>query len=148
MLIPFVHYNLATCMTAFVLLGIGNTILQVSLNPLLTNVVKGDALTSSLTAGQVVKAVSSFSAAPSSPHSPPARWATGNPLPDLRAHHAALGRMAHVHPIREDGRSAAGLACRCARSALLKDRTVLLLFLGIVFVVGVDVGMNTVAPSC
>ena len=31
-----------------------------SLNPLLTNVVKGDALTSSLTAGQVVKAVSSF----------------------------------------------------------------------------------------
>ena len=70
MLIPFVHYNLATCMTAFVLLGIGNTILQVSLNPLLTNVVKGDALTSSLTAGQVVKA--------SSPHSPPARWATGN----------------------------------------------------------------------
>lgn len=60
MLIPFVHYNLATCMTAFVLLGIGNTILQVSLNPLLTNVVKGDALTSSLTAGQVVKAVSSF----------------------------------------------------------------------------------------
>lgn len=43
-----------------VLLGIGNTILQVSLNPLLTNVVKGDALTSSLTAGQVVKAVSSF----------------------------------------------------------------------------------------
>ena len=35
MLIPFVHYNLATCMTAFVLLGIGNTILQVSLNPLL-----------------------------------------------------------------------------------------------------------------
>ena len=60
MLIPFVHYNLATCMTAFVLLAIGNTILQVSLNPLLTNVVKGDALTSSLTAGQVVKAVSSF----------------------------------------------------------------------------------------
>ena len=41
MLIPFVHYNLATCMTAFVLLGIGNTILQVSLNPLLTNVVFG-----------------------------------------------------------------------------------------------------------
>ena len=60
MLIPFVDYNLVTCMVAFVLLGIGNTILQVSLNPLLTNVVKGEALTSSLTVGQVVKAVSSF----------------------------------------------------------------------------------------
>ncbi len=41
-------YNFTTCITAFCLLGIGNTILQVSLNPLLTNVVKGDALTSSL----------------------------------------------------------------------------------------------------
>ena len=46
MVIPFVSYNLVTCMLAFVLLGVGNTILQVALNPLLTNVVKGDALTS------------------------------------------------------------------------------------------------------
>lgn len=51
MLIPFFHYNFITCMIGFVFLGIGNTILQVSLNPLLTNVVKGEALTSSLIAG-------------------------------------------------------------------------------------------------
>ena len=31
--------------------------------------------------------------------------------------------------------------------ALLKNRTILLLFLGIVFIVGTDVGMNTVAPK-
>lgn len=60
MLIPFIDYNLVTCMAAFALLGIGNTLLQVSLNPLLTNVVRPETLTSSLTAGQVVKAVSSF----------------------------------------------------------------------------------------
>ena len=60
MIIPFIHYNLYTCLLAFALLGIGNTILQVSLNPLLTNVVKGNVLASSLTAGQVLKAVSSF----------------------------------------------------------------------------------------
>lgn len=60
MLLPFVEYNLATCMTAFALLGVGNTLLQVSLNPLLTNVVSPESLTSSLTVGQVVKAVSSF----------------------------------------------------------------------------------------
>ena len=60
MMIPFFSYNFTTCMIAFALLGMGNAILQVSLNPLLTNVVKGDKLTSSLTAGQVVKAVSSF----------------------------------------------------------------------------------------
>ena len=51
MMIPFFSYNLVTCMIAFALLGIGNTILQVSLNPLLTNVIKGERLTSSLTAG-------------------------------------------------------------------------------------------------
>ena len=60
MLIPFISYTFASCMIAFILLGIGNTILQVSLNPLLTNVVKGDKLTSCLTVGQVIKAVSSF----------------------------------------------------------------------------------------
>ncbi|MFR5660598.1 MAG: MFS transporter, partial [Butyricimonas faecihominis] len=60
MIIPFIDYNLYTCLIAFALLGIGNTILQVSLNPLLTNVVKGNVLASSLTAGQVLKAVSSF----------------------------------------------------------------------------------------
>ena len=146
MLIPFVHYNLATCMTAFVLLGIGNTILQVSLNPLLTNVVKGDALTSSLTAGQVVKAVSSFCG------------------PFIAAFAAGtLGNWQYLFPIFAliTLLSAAWLMCTPIREeaeapqaspvgatfALLKDRTVLLLFLGIVFVVGVDVGMNTVAPK-
>jgi fucose permease len=136
MLIPFVHYNLATCMTAFVLLGIGNTILQVSLNPLLTNVVKGDALTSSLTAGQVVKAVSSFCG------------------PFIAAFAAGtLGNWQYLFPIFAliTLLSAAWLMCTPIREeaeapqaspvgatfALLKDRTVLLLFLGIVFVVGV-----------
>ena len=60
MLVPFISYSFITCMTGFVLLGIGNTILQVSLNPLLTNVVSGERLSSMLTAGQVIKAVSSF----------------------------------------------------------------------------------------
>ena len=46
MIIPFIDYNLYTCLIAFALLGIGNTILQVSLNPLLTNVVKGNVLRS------------------------------------------------------------------------------------------------------
>ena len=62
MIIPFITFDFHTCMLACILLGIGNTILQVSLNPLLTNVVKGDMLTSSLTAGQVVKAVSAVCA--------------------------------------------------------------------------------------
>lgn len=50
MLLPLIVYNSATCMIAYALLGIGNAILQVSLNPLLSNVVTSQRLlTSSLT---------------------------------------------------------------------------------------------------
>ena len=57
MFLPLVVYNSATCMTAYALLGIGNAILQVSLNPLLSNVITNQRLlTSSLTVGQVIKA--------------------------------------------------------------------------------------------
>lgn len=146
MLIPFIHYNLVTCMTAFVLLGIGNTMLQVSLNPLLTNVVKGNALTSALTGGQVVKAVSSFCG------------------PFIAAFAAsALGNWQYLFPIFAGITLLSGLWLLCtpieeepagqqassmgAAFSLLRERTILLLFLGIFFVVGVDVGMNTVAPK-
>src|SRR5574344_1404189 len=57
MLIPFLSYNFVSCMIAFVMLGIGNTILQVSLNSLLANVVSGNNLTSSINTGQVLKAI-------------------------------------------------------------------------------------------
>ena len=45
---------------AFSLLGIGNTLMQVSLNPLVSNIVSGDKLASTLTFGQFVKAIASF----------------------------------------------------------------------------------------
>jgi FHS family L-fucose permease-like MFS transporter len=46
MLLPLVSYNFPMILVAFGMLGIGNTMIQVSLNPLLTNVVRGDRLTS------------------------------------------------------------------------------------------------------
>jgi len=60
MMLPLVSYNFPMMLVAFGLLGIGNTIVQVSLNPLLTNVVRGDRLTSSLTLGQFIKAIAAF----------------------------------------------------------------------------------------
>lgn len=146
MLIPFFHYNFVTCMTGFVFLGIGNTILQVSLNPLLTNVVKGDALTSSLTAGQVVKAVSSFCG------------------PFIAAFAAStLGNWKYIFPIfaaftliagiwlmltHIDEDEASGKQSSFASvTALLGDRKIFMLFMGIFCIVGVDVGINTVAPK-
>lgn len=61
MVLPLLVYDSVTCMVAYALLGIGNAILQVSLNPLLNNVITNKFfLTSSLTIGQVIKAVSSL----------------------------------------------------------------------------------------
>ena len=146
MLVPFISYSFITCMTGFVLLGIGNTILQVSLNPLLTNVVSGERLSSMLTAGQVIKAVSSFCG----PFI--AAFALG-----------VLGEWRYLFPIfagitllstlwlmftgLPKEKVSAGTSSAGAIFSILKDRTILLLFLGIFFIVGVDVGTNTVAPK-
>lgn len=146
MLLPFFDYSFAVCMAAFVMLGIGNTILQVSLNPLLTNVVDGKALTSSLTIGQVVKAVSSFLG------------------PFIAAFAAGqLGNWKYLFPIYaaitlvsmlwlmsvrigEEAPTESSVSLR-ETFGLLGDRKILLLFLGIFFIVGIDVGVNTVAPK-
>lgn len=59
MVLPTISYTYVTILTAFALLGIGNTILQVSLNPLMMNVVPEEKITSMLTLGQFVKAIAS-----------------------------------------------------------------------------------------
>lgn len=146
MLIPFISYNFATCMTGFVMLGIGNTILQVSLNPLLTNVVSEEKLTSMLTTGQVVKAVSSFCG----PFI--AAFAAGifGSWQYLFPIYAAITLVSAIWlmltGIPKETAAAESSSIKAAVS-ILKDRTILLLFLGIFFIVGVDVGTNTIAPK-
>ena len=146
MLLPFIKYNFSTCMLAFALLGIGNTILQVSLNPLLTNVVKGEAFTSSLTAGQVVKAVSSFCG----PFI--AAFAAGTLgnwkflFPIFAAVTLLSGLWLLVTPIKKEAPENTA-STPGAVFGLLKDSRILFLFLGIFFIVGLDVGMNTVSPK-
>ncbi|MGM9766782.1 MAG: MFS transporter [Candidatus Cryptobacteroides sp.] len=146
MLLPFIKYNFATCMLAFALLGIGNTILQVSLNPLLTNVVKGEALTSSLTAGQVVKAVSSFCG----PFIAAFAAGTLGNWKYLFPVFAAVTLLSAIWllatPIREEAPENS-TSSPGAVFGLLKDSRILFLFLGIFFIVGLDVGVNTVSPK-
>lgn len=146
MLIPFVEYNMITCFVAFALLGIGNTILQVSLNPLLTNVVTGNVLASSLTAGQVLKAVSSFCGPfiAAFAASVLGNWQYLFPIFALLTLLSTVW-LTFVHIREEEPERAA--SSWGATFGLLKDRTIFLLFLGIVFVVGVDVGTNMVATK-
>ena len=145
MLIPFCRYNIVSCMIAFALLGMGNTILQVSLNPLLSNVVTGEMLAGSLTSSQIIKAVSAFCG------------------PFIAAFAmSSLGDWQYLFPVFAGITLVSTLWLVCTpiqehektvlfsigdTFVLLKDTGILLLFLGVVFVVGTDVGMNTVTPK-
>lgn len=146
LIIPLLEYSFTTMLIAFSLLGIGNTLMQVSLNPLVSNIVSGDRLASSLTFGQFVKAIASF-VAPII-----AAWALlkfGN-WRILFLIFAVIGIVATVwlfftkigeRPV--EGKQSTFGEC----FALLGNRIILLLFLGIMAHVGIDVGVNTTAPK-
>lgn len=59
LMIPIFDDAYMVMLISFSLLGIGNALMQTSLNPLLSNIVSGDKLASSLTFGQFVKAIAS-----------------------------------------------------------------------------------------
>ena len=146
MLIPFADYSFVTCMTGFVFLGIGNTVLQVALNPLLTNVVSGSRLTSMLTTGQVIKAVSSFCGPFIAVFAVKVfgNWQYLFPVFAVITLVSMMWLMFTKLPKEESVSESSSLK---SVFALFSDRTVLLLFLGIFFVVGVDVGTNIIAPK-
>jgi fucose permease len=145
LLIPVINYSYYSCLITFALLGIANTILQVSLNPLLSNVVKPEQLTSALTTGQFIKAISSFSgpfiASFAVVHF--GNWQTIFPI------FAGITLVSflwlQLTPIKEvEEKSQASSFKEVV--GLLSDKTILYLFLGILFIVGLDVGINTATP--
>ena len=141
-------YGLMLC--SFSLLGIGNALMQTSLNPLLSNVITGNKLASSLTFGQFVKAIASFLA----PYI--AMWGATHAIPDLGLEWRVLFPVYMVIAIlailwlgatqieEEQPDRASGFA-DCFR--LLGNPFILLCFLGIMCHVGIDVGTNTTAPK-
>lgn len=146
MALPLLHYDSAMTLAAYAMLGIGNAILQVSVNPLLQNVITDEKLlTSSLTAGQVVKAISSFVG----PFIVLAavNWFGGGDegkwyycFPIMGAITLISGLWLLVTPIpRETCQQSTGIG---QTLALLSDKTILLLFFGIFFAVGTDVSTN------
>lgn len=60
LLLPVFGDGYVLMLLSFSLLGIGNALMQTSLNPLLSNIVSGERLASTLTFGQFVKAIASF----------------------------------------------------------------------------------------
>jgi fucose permease len=146
LLMPSLHYSFTWMMVSFCLLGIGNTLLQVSLNPLISNIVSGDKLASTLTFGQFIKAISSFCAPII------AAWAAVyfGSWKMLYPVFLAIAALTFISLFFEDikdekttGKTSSFGEC----FALLGDGTILLCFIGIICHVGIDVGTNVSAPK-
>jgi len=146
MLLPFIRFDEVAFYVAFVLLGIGNTILQVSLNPLLTNVVNKSKLTSSLTAGQFIKAISSFVGPIVAGFASVYLKNWGMMFPIFAVITLLSGLWLLSVRIEEEKTEASGSSFVKTLS-LLGDKKILFLFLGILCVVGLDVGMNVLTPK-
>ena len=150
LLLPVFGESYYLMLICFSLLGIGNAIMQTSLNPLISNIISGDKLASTLTFGQFVKAIASFMAPLI------AMWGAQAVIPSmgfgwrvLFPIYMAIGILAtfllSLTAIKEEevsGKASTFSAC----FKLLGIPIVLLSFIGIMCHVGIDVGINTTAP--
>lgn len=147
LLLPLINYSFASMLISFSLLGIGNTLMQVSLNPLLSNIVTGNRLASSLTLGQFVKAIASF-LAPIIAGWAAVSWGNWKLLFLIFLVIAVIAcvllGLTHI----DESSSAETKSSTFGECfALLADKVVLISFLGIVCHVGIDVGLNLTAPK-
>ena len=144
--IPVVSFNETSCYITFILLGIGNTILQVSLNPLLTNIVNGKQLTSFITGGQFIKAISSF-AGPLLVGYFSLKYGSWEKSFYIYTLITSISLVWLFFTKIEEVSFEKKTASFSKTIGLLKDNNILLSFLGILCIVGLDVGMNTVTPK-
>ena len=149
--IPLLGNSFAVMLVAFSLLGIGNALMQTSINPLAMLIIGNKNLASTLTFGQFVKAIASFLA----PYL--AMWGATQVIPSLGYDwrvlfliYFVIGVLASLllwaTPIQEEiaeGKSSSFMDCL----RLLGKPIVLLSFFGIMCHVGIDVGTNTTAPK-
>ena len=150
LLLPIFGETFPLMLASFSLLGIGNALMQTSLNPLVSLVIKGN-LASTLTFGQFVKAIASFMA----PYI--ASWGALATIPTfgmgwrvLFPIYLIIGVLATLllssTPIEEEkSEGKTSSLPDCVR--LLSHPLILLSFIGIMCHVGIDVGTNTTAPK-
>lgn len=148
--IPVFGKSYVAMLASFSLLGIGNAIMQTSLNPLVTNLISSEKLASTLTFGQFIKAIASFLAPVI------AAWGATTMLPTFGLGWRALFviyaivsllsiSLLAATPIDEEKPDKASGIVACLK--LLGRPFILLCFIGIMCHVGIDVGTNTSAPK-
>lgn len=158
LLLPIFSEDFAVMLISFSLLGIGNALMQTSLNPLVSSLVKGH-LASTLTFGQFIKAIASFMAPII------ASWGAAATIPSLGLGwrvlfpiYMVIGILASLllqaTPIQEEETDMETVEEQKSVGRdyidtfkLLGNPYVLLCFFGIMCHVGIDVGSNTTAPK-
>ncbi len=146
LLIPLVFYNYAAMLLSFSLLGIGNTLLQVSLNPLVSNIVTEEHLAPSLSVGQFIKAIASFLAPVI------AGWAAEamNEWRELYSIFMLISLASIIglgfSDIKELDDHSESESLETYRK-LISNNLIRIIFVGIICHVGIDVGINLTAPK-
>ena len=138
---PFIHYSFAMMFVSFIFLGIGNTIIQVSANPLLQDVSPDDKLASYMSTSQFVKAIISFSG-------PIIAATLADKFGDWKYVLAVYGitsilgalwlSMTPITESKSDRKPASFSSC----IGLLKNRFVAFMALSIFLIVGAEVAIN------
>jgi fucose permease len=142
LLVPFFFYSFAMVLSGFALLGIGNTIVQVSANPLLVDVVPGNRTSSFLSFSQFVKAIGSMIGAPLAGF-------FALQFGDWKLLFLVFGVVSLLSVVWlssvkiEETRQEEFKATFASSFSLLGNGFILLMVLSIFLVVGVDVGFNS-----
>jgi fucose permease len=140
--LPFVHYSFGMMFASFILLGVGNTVIQVSANPLLQDVTPSEKLASYMSTSQFVKAMVSFSG-------PIIATFLARSFGDWKLVFAVYGitsllaalwlSMTPIEESKPDRKPASFTSC----FGLLKNRFVAFMALSIFLIVGAEVAINT-----
>lgn len=144
--IPFFIYSFTTVLIGFALLGIGNTIVQVSANPLLVDVVPGHRASSFLSFSQFVKAIGSMIGAPLA-------GVFAAEFGDWKILFLVFGIVSILAVVWlgsvkiDEVRTIENRATFSSAFSLLGTGFVLMMVLAIFLVVGVDVGFNSNSGS-
>ena len=142
--IPFIFNPFAAVLTGFALLGIGNTIVQVSANPLLVDVVPSDKKSSFLSFSQFIKAIGSMIA-------PFVAAFFADKYGDWKLMFLAFGIVSVLSVLWlsmtkiDELKNTEKRATIGSSLGLLGNRYIALMVLGIFLVVGIDVGINAVS---
>ncbi|MFH0843823.1 MAG: MFS transporter [Bacteroidota bacterium] len=141
LLVPFFFYSFAMVLAGFALLGIGNTIVQVSANPLMVDVVPGNRRSSFLSFSQFVKAIGSMLGAPAAAF-------CASKFGDWKLIFLVFGIVSILTVIwlsavkidesKQDFQPSLGSSFK-----LLGNSFILMMVLSIFLVVGIDVGFNS-----